>query len=310
MWRPRCYDLSAKPLNAANVNDMHKTPGKCAQLACILEVTARKAGNIHPTQSFDDLTHLDFIASAAAIVPALDSAEPLGSTILQAVEATRRLVAGNTNLGIVLLLAPLAAATRAESLRSGLEAVLAGTTVADAANVFRAIRLANPGGLGKAEQQDVRDEPTMPLRDIMALAADRDLIARQYANGFADLWNTGLPALTMAWEAKVNLERAIVQCQLVLMATIPDTLILRKAGPHEAAASREFAARVLDAGWPETEASRRAFADFDAWLRATGHRRNPGATADLVTACLFVALWQNTIPWLDQLTPFVGLDYV
>jgi triphosphoribosyl-dephospho-CoA synthase len=288
---------------------MRRTPGRCGQLACILEVSARKAGNVHPTQAFDDLTYLDFLASAAAIVPALDLQDSVGTLVLRGIEATRAVVSTNTNLGILLLLAPLAAATNAESLRSGVENILAATTVDDSAQVFRAIRLANPGGLGQTAEEDVHDEPTRPLREIMALAADRDLIARQYANGFAELWETGLPVLSQAWLASNNLEQAIVQCQLVLMATYADTLILRKAGLAEAQASQAQAAEVLAAGWPETEKSRQLYAGFDTWLRADGRRRNPGATADLVTACLFAALWQNTIPWQDHFVPFAGLNY-
>jgi triphosphoribosyl-dephospho-CoA synthase len=289
---------------------MVRTPGRCAQLACILEVMARKAGNVHPARAFDDLTHLDFLTSAAAIVPALDAGEPLGLTILHAVEATRAVVSSNANLGILLLLTPLAVATRAESWRPGVEAVLAATTIADSVNVYRAIRLANPGGLGSAEQEDVRDEPTRPLREVMALATDRDLVARQYANGFAQIWDPGLAILTEDWLANGELERAIVRCQLGLMAAFPDTLILRKVGTQEAQLSSSFAADVLAAGWPDTVVGRQAFADFDAWLRADGRKRNPGATADLVTACLFVALWHGTIPWRDRFTPFAGLDYV
>ena len=288
---------------------MHKTPGSCGKLACILEVTARKAGNVHPGQSFDDLTHLDFLASAGAIVPALDAGSSLGHTVLEAVAATRQVVSTNTNLGIVLLLAPLTVATRTGLSRSNLEAVLAATTIDDSAAVFRAIRLANPGGLGEATAEDVANEPTLPLRDIMQLAADRDLIARQYANGFADVWDVGLPVLSEVYRKSASVERAIVECQLTLMATVSDTLILRKAGITVADQSRELAAQVLKAGWPETEAGRLLFAEFDRWSRADGRRRNPGATADLVTACLFIGLWQNTIPWLDQFEPFGGLEY-
>jgi triphosphoribosyl-dephospho-CoA synthase len=288
---------------------MHKTSGKCGELACILEVTARKAGNVHPGQSFADLTHLDFLASARAIVPALDAELPPGEMVLQAMRATRDVVSTNTNLGILLLLAPLAVATRTGLSRANLEAVLLATTIDDSAAVFRAIRLANPGGLGQSAEEDVHTVPTQPLRSIMKLAASRDLIARQYANGFAELWDVGLPALTESYRKAGNLERAIVECQLRLMAAVADTLILRKAGAKESDRSRELALEVLEAGWPQTDRSRVLFRELDDWLRADGNRRNPGATADLVTACLFVGLWQNTIPWLDQLEPFGGLDY-
>jgi triphosphoribosyl-dephospho-CoA synthase len=288
---------------------MAKTRGRCAQLACTLEVMARKAGNVHPGRRFDDLTHFDFLASASAIVPALEAQLPLGLTIFRAVEATRVVVSTNTNLGIILLLAPLAAATRTGDLRAGVQRVLAATTVADSVEVYRAIRLAQPGGLGTADQHDVQDEPTLPLRDIMKLAADRDLVAQQYVSDFAGVWETGLALLAEDWRIHGDLERAIVRCQLGLMAAYPDTLILRKAGAEEAQASSVRAAGVLAAGWPDTVAGRRAFAELDEWLRANGRRRNPGATADLVTACLFVALWQDTIPWRDSFSPFAGLNY-
>ena len=104
--------------------------------------------------------------------------------MLGAIEATRRVVSTNTNLGIVLLLAPLAAVADCVDLAEGVEAVLAATTVDDARHVYHAIRLAQPGGLGEVSDQDIAREPTISLRDVMGLAADRDLIARQYANGF------------------------------------------------------------------------------------------------------------------------------
>jgi triphosphoribosyl-dephospho-CoA synthase len=143
----------------------------------------------------------------------------------------------------------------------------------------------------------------------MKLAADRDLVARQYASDFSQVWETGLPCLVEDWRRHADLERAIVRCQLGLMAAYPDTLILRKAGPEAAQASAVRAAQALAAGWPDTVAGRHGFHELDGWLRAEGHRRNPGATADLVTACLFVALWQDTIPWRDCFPPFAGLDH-
>src|SRR5207302_1526524 len=120
---------------------------------------------------------------------------PLGETILAAIRATRVVVSTNTNLGIVLLLAPLANVPEGTNLRVGIREVLANTTVNDAVHVYEAIRLAAPGGLGRAKDQDVVHAPTLPLRDVMALAADRDLVARQYANDFADVFDLGVPAL-------------------------------------------------------------------------------------------------------------------
>jgi triphosphoribosyl-dephospho-CoA synthase len=279
--------------------------GLCVQLACIWEATARKPGNVHCGRDFDDLGYLDFLLSAAAVAPILETAQQrsVGETIRHAVEATRRVVRTNTNLGIVLLLAPLAAAPDSGDLRHKVEQILQSLTQQDAAEVYQAIRLANPGGMGQAPEQDVREEPTQTLREVMALAADRDLIARQYANGFRQVFEDGVPALRQGLELVGSLETAIIRCHLHLMALHPDSLIARKRGPAEAEEAARRARQVLEAGWPERAVGQYQLADLDAWLCDRGHTRNPGTTADLVTACLFVLLRQGNIslpvqiPW-------------
>jgi triphosphoribosyl-dephospho-CoA synthase len=272
--------------------------GLCAQLACVWEVTARKPGNVTRYHDFDDATYLDFITSAAAVAPVLATASgrPVGETVLEAVRATRRVVRTNTNLGMVLLLAPLAAVPEGDDLHGGVRRMLASLTVEDTRRVYEAIRLAAPGGLGRAPQQDVADEPTLPLREVMSLAAGRDMVARQYAGDFAEVFGAGAAALTAGLEKTGSLEGAIVWCHLHLMRDYPDTLIARKAGPAVAAESARRAADVLARGWPGEVAGRAALTELDGWLRAEGRRRNPGTTADLVTASLFVLLRQGAIP--------------
>jgi triphosphoribosyl-dephospho-CoA synthase len=264
--------------------------GECIQLACVLEATACKPGNVSPRRDFDDLTYLDFILSAAAIGPVLEraAASGVGQAIHDAVVATSRFVAGNCNLGTVLLLAPLAAASVGQDPESGIGKVLEDLTVEDSRRAFVAIRLAAPGGLGQVPEQDVRGEPTLPLQAVMALAAGRDLIARQYANGFQDVFELGVPAL-----AGAPLEDAIIGCHLRLLATLGDTHIERRCGARIAGEARRRAADVLNLGWPGPAAA--ALAELDEWLRADGHRRNPGSTADLVAASLFVALRRRII---------------
>src|SRR2546421_4731806 len=174
-----------------------------AQLACLLEASAPKPGNVSPFASFRDATYEDFLASAAAIGPALLMAgeRALGATIRAAVEATARWAPSNTNLGLVLLLAPLA---RAElrpgpgTLRARLTGTLADTTVADARDAYVAIRSAAPGGLGRASEQDVAGTPTVTLREAIALARDRDAIAREYASDFETTFEIGAPGLRRA----------------------------------------------------------------------------------------------------------------
>src|SRR5262249_37624341 len=147
--------------------------GRLAQLACILEVMAPKPGNAHRHRDLPGLHLVDFLASALAIAEPLDraAAEGIGAAVERSVEATRQGVSTNTNLGMVLLLAPLTAIPHGTSLESGVEAVLDAATVADARAVYRAIRLAQPGGMGSVPEQDIAAEPTLPLRAVMAMAA-------------------------------------------------------------------------------------------------------------------------------------------
>jgi len=270
------------------------SPGRLAQVACLLEATARKPGNVHRGRDFDDAHYLDFLLSAAAIAGPLDRAASsgLGATILGAVEATRRLVATNTNLGMIFLLAPMAAVPLGEPLREGVATVLRASNVEDARFAYRAVRLARPGGMGRAGEQDIADEPTVTLLDAMTLAAGRDLVARQYATSFADVFDRVLPSLRDGIGTGRPLETSIVGAFLGFLAARPDTLIARKRGEAIALEASERALAVLRAGWPDAPG---ALADFDDWLRADGHARNPGATADLTTAALFAALRDGII---------------
>jgi triphosphoribosyl-dephospho-CoA synthase len=278
-------------------------PGQLAQLACLLEVSARKPGNVHRFRDFDDAHYLDFVLSASAIAEPMDLAREvgIGTTILRAVEATRQLVATNTNLGMILLLAPMAAVPVEEDLRNGLIRVLESTTVEDAALAYRAIRLARPGGLGQTDDQDVASEPTINLRDAMRLAAGRDLVAHQYASEFADVFDRAMPRLRAAISRGYPVETAIIDAYLDFLAYRPDTLIARKRGEATAIEATNRASRVLELGWPDTSEGMESLTAFDDWLRLDGHARNPGATADLITAALFAALRDGTI----QL-PFAG----
>jgi triphosphoribosyl-dephospho-CoA synthase len=205
------------------------------------------------------------------------------------------MVSTNTNLGMILLLAPLAAVPPASDLAEGVERVLLATTVEDACQAYQAIRLATPGGLGRVADQDLAQVPTVSLRAAMALAADRDLLARQYSNGFLEVLFETLPVVRDSLRRGDPLETAIVTAFLDLLSRHPDSLICRKAGPDAAASVSREAARILDAGWPSSEQSQRLREEFDAWLRAQGNRLNPGTTADLVTAALYAALREGTI---------------
>jgi triphosphoribosyl-dephospho-CoA synthase len=255
-----------------------------AQLACLIEASAPKPGNVSPGRNFSDASYEDFLASAAAIGPALASELPLGATINAAIRATGQWTRSNTNLGMVLLLAPLARAARSSAssslpLRDALHNVLASTTVEDAREVYAAIRLARPGGLGTVAEEDVAGEPGVALTDAMRMAADTDSIAAEYATDFRITFDIGLPTLLAA--KSHGWEEATVRTYLALLAEIPDTHIARKFGSSVAADVSRRARGAVRAG-PEGRAH------FDEELRSAGV--NPGTTADLTAAALYVAL--------------------
>jgi triphosphoribosyl-dephospho-CoA synthase len=264
-----------------------------AQLACVLEVSAPKPGNVNRYHDFADTHFEDFLLSAIAIGPAMSEADRhgIGYIIWQAVRDTRQRVQSNTNLGMVLLLAPLAKACRsAGDVRENLRRVLATLTVEDARHTYAAIRLAQPGGMGQTSTADIAEEPSITLYQAMALAQDRDSIAREYVTDFSTTFEVGYPALRAAWRAAGSYADAIVQCYLTLLARVPDTLIARKRGADTAAQVSQQAAETLELGGTLTPQGQHALADLDRSLRDERHRLNPGTTADLTTAALFLLL--------------------
>src|SRR3954468_11884283 len=165
-----------------------------AQLACVLEASAEKPGNITPRHDFADTSYEDMLRSAIALGPELGRAAErgVGDTVLAAVDATRRVAGANTNLGIALLLAPLA---RAALLGADIAEVLGALTMEDARDAYEAIRRAGAGGLDEPVEHDVRAAPTIGLREAMAAAVERDSVAREYAAGFAITFDVGRAAL-------------------------------------------------------------------------------------------------------------------
>ncbi len=274
--------------------------GACATLACLWEVTTPKPGNVYRGADFEDLTYADFLTSAAIVGPILERSpdEGVGATVLAAIEATRAAVGTNTNLGMLLLLAPLAAVARELPLSAGIGGVLAGLTPRDTREVYAAIRLAQPSGLGRLDEADVHDAhpPAISLVEAMCLAAQRDLVAQQYVNGFEQVFASS-NQIERCHKSGLPLSEAIVQGYLQLLAKLPDSLIARKCGAAAAREASDRAAAVLDAGEPSSSTYQVAAAELDCWLRSDGHRRNPGTTADLVAAGLFVLLRDQRLNW-------------
>jgi triphosphoribosyl-dephospho-CoA synthase len=269
-----------------------------AQLACVLEASAEKPGNITPRHDFADTSYEDMLRSAIALGPELGRAAQrgVGETVLAAVRATHRVAGANTNLGIALLLAPLArAALLGGALRERLDEVLGALTLDDARGAYAAIRAAGAGGLDEPVEHDVRAAPTVTLREAMAAAADRDSVAAEYASGYALTFELGLPALHRALDDELRPRDATVMLSLELLAAVPDTLVARKRGRAAAERVSAGAASVLAAGGVRSDAGRTALQAFDASLRQDGNALNPGTTADVVTAVLFVALLEGLL---------------
>ena len=329
----------------------------CFIRACALDVAVRKPGNVSRASPGHGMHAGLFIASAHAAAPALFApGARVGGRIEAAVAASWAAAGCNTNLGIVLLCAPVAMAherlreaaarvhlressarvrlhapsarvrsresstrdrlheppTRAH-LRRAVGEVLGDLDVADARAAYRAIALANPGGLGAADAQDVRRAPSVGLRAAMALAAERDLIARQYRDGFADLFELALPALPAAFSLHppatlrapdappdwspdsppdsppdARTIAAVQRVWLTLLAALPDSHIVRKHGAAVAqnvmAAAQDFQTRALRGVALDADPE---FVSWDETLKA--RRINPGTTADLTVAALLIA---------------------
>ncbi|WP_321799253.1 triphosphoribosyl-dephospho-CoA synthase [Caballeronia sp. J97] len=265
--------------------------------ACRLDVETRKPGNVSIASAGHDMTSAQFIASAGTAAAGIFSpGARVGARILDAVRRTFDAVGCNTNLGIVLLAAPLCAALEhfdadapidPSRWRAATQRVLAELDVDDARLAYRAIALANPGGLGDAPEQPVHAPPTVTLRAAMSLAADRDSIARQYENGFADVFGAGLDVAGAPGAATEH--RAMLDVFLTFLAGWPDSHIVRKQGAAVAqSVTRDAARHRVEwrmAGCPVESPS---LDDWDAELKARGI--NPGTSADLAVATLFVAL--------------------
>ena len=271
-----------------------------AQLACLFEVSVEKPGNVSPRGGFADARFEDFATSAVAIGPALRDAglATVGETIARAAADTRRLVATNTNLGMILLLAPLARAAAepaaGDGLRASVARVLEALTVQDAHLAYAAIRAASPAGIGKADRHDVGGEDvTVTLREAMDVARDRDSIAREYVTDYAITFALGFETLRRSWQEGLRFADAVLIAFLTILAEVPDTLIARKNGADVAEDVSRRAARVLAVGGSLSDQGRARLADLAVELGDEAHALNPGTTADLVAASLFVFLTEG-----------------
>lgn len=266
--------------------------------ACALDVEVPKPGNVSSASAAHDTDAAMFLASArAAAEPLFEGGASVGARIERAVAATCAVVDRNTNLGIVLLCAPLAAALEtlparpsAQQLRRATQATLLALTVDDARAAYRGIARARPSGLGSAREQDASTVPTIDLRSAMALAMDRDRVARQYARGFDDVFDVALPTFVrLCGDAPPYRVVSAVQATFIaLLAEWPDSHIVRIHGEAVAHSVTVEAARWRSLA---LQGRLREYApQLAAWDASMKRQRvNPGTTADVVVTAAFAA---------------------
>lgn len=282
---------------------------RIAELACAMEALSPKPGNVSPGKPFKYLNEMTFIASAAAMADAFaDPGAAVGQLVERAVLRTKRLTDRNANLGIILLLAPLVKAARGAAakktgsrrdgicpreLRKSLRDVLAGLGAADSSSIYAAIRSASPEGLNRSEKYDVMDfdgGEAPPILEAMRFASSRDSIAREYAAGYEITFGLTAPKLAALWSEGRDLSASVVQTFLFLMSEVPDTLIARKAGAEASKDAAIASGAALELGGCFTGGGRRAVRRLRRMLEDQDNLMNPGTTADLLAAGLFVFL--------------------
>ena len=299
----------------------------CGAIAALLEVSGYpKPGNVHRTQDFGETRYEHFLVSGALISPLLREIArrgncaqknqiglgdlQLGAQILKGVKANLEWQkGGNTNLGILLMSIPLACAAgmmidhpspSISLLRSNLGLIIKNSVSDDTINLFEAIQLANPGGLGQVDKFDAIKTPAKTLKkeqvnlyEIFKLSADRDNIAKEWITEFQITFEVGYPSFKQTFLETKDINVAVVHCFLKILATFPDTLICRKHGTALAERVRHEAKAILEKGGLLT--NKELLWNFDQQLRKQSGRPkiNPGTTADLTAASIMVALLEG-----------------
>jgi triphosphoribosyl-dephospho-CoA synthase len=307
--------------------------GRCASLAALLEVSSYpKPGNVHRARDFPDTRYEHFLAGGVALGPAMRSLamrgfdaeegkigwEDVGVGRLAFKAVDDSLVwqgGGNVNLGVALLFSPLAAAggavlhdgedIEASALRSRLKEVVLSTTPDDVVHVYEAIRLAmTPRTLGEAEELDVRDDASLErirdegltLLDVFRRCAGRDSICDEWVSDFEITFEIGHPYLKMSLEESGDINSSMVDTFLHILARQPDSLIIRKAGLMRATEVSERARLILDEGGSGSERGLEMLWKLDRDLQEAGGELNPGTTADMTAASIFVVLLEGWRP--------------
>jgi triphosphoribosyl-dephospho-CoA synthase len=304
---------------------------RCLQLAILLEVSAYpKPGNVHRTADFRGTRYEHFLASAVAVEPHFRRAARrgvmvsagkiglkkmgIGAVIRDAIQDVSGWQhGGNTLLGSIILLSPMAAAagmTSAENsfsitmFRENVKRVVESTTPLDAVALYDAIAIANPGGLGEAPKLDVTDpaskkrilDDRVTLFDVFKIASEWDSIASEWVNNYHITFDLGYPYFIQQLQGVGEINVATVHTFLKILSEVPDTLVARKVGLTKAKEVSMQAKHVLEIGGLLTMEGRGSLWALDGDLRKTSHKLNPGTTADITAAVLAVSILNKYRP--------------
>lgn len=295
---------------------------KCLELAILFEVSADKPGNVNLTVGFEGTRYEHFLASAVAAAPSFESAAELGIRVSRGEIhlsdlGLGRIIqncvtdinvwqsGGNTLLGTVILLSPIAVAagmTHTEKghifeipkLRENLRMIVESTTPEDAVDVYEAIKIANPSGLGKAPDLDVNDpysekrilKEKISLYQVFKIAEKYDMVCSEWVNNYPITFDAAYPFLMEQVKKNKELNVTITHTFLKTLAEYPDTFIVRKVGIGKAQEVSSMARKILQLGGLETLKGRESLREFDLTLRKSGNLLNPGTTADIIAGAL------------------------
>ncbi|MFX1426405.1 MAG: triphosphoribosyl-dephospho-CoA synthase, partial [Promethearchaeota archaeon] len=309
-------------LSIKSVDDLMR----CINLASLLELAGwPKPGNVHRTKDFENTRFEHFLSGIAAIQPTFRTFcekifhMPYNDNLnygfielgILFVEAAEQMIkwqsGGNVLLGHILILAPLTAAVilciksnsiKISDFRYHLNKIIDDTTVEDTINLYKAIRICNPGGLGKIDKYDINNENTLNdiradnlnLKKIFNLSKEYDLISSEYSTGFDIILDEGLPYILQAYNQFGDPNIAIVNTFLKILASHPDTLIIRKSGLEPANAISVSALKIVKKGGISTPIGLELTIELDGKLQEQKGKMNPGTTADLIAGVIFCAL--------------------
>ncbi len=317
------------PLEETNFNISVKSLDnllRCLSLASLLEISGwPKPGNVHRTQNFEKTRFEHFLAGIVAIQSnfrifcnqnfqksfnnEIDyKTVELGLFFKRAAEKMMEWQkGGNVLLGHILILAPLSIAaiiciikhqTNVKDLEHFLKKVIENSSVEDTVNLFQAIRICNPGGLGTIEKYDINDDKSfgelrkdkMNLKKIFEFSKEYDLISLEYARGFKIILEEGLPYFFKTFDKFKDINIAIVNTYLKLLSKNPDTLVMRKSGYDRALYISNRASKILDYEGISSKKGLKLTIELDNELQASNGKLNPGTTADLISGVIFCAL--------------------